>query len=564
MAYESSGIRNERGESVGGQDNSDQDLAASLVIQKWKLTTLPLWLLCVPLLLFSFVLNILYLGRPSVWFDEAFSVELARQPLPLLWHTIFGTEPNMELYYLLLHGWLRVTGWLGLTPVEWLVRFPSAICAALSTGVIFLFARRYLGTIAAAVGAILFATNYLQLVYAQQTRAYALQLLLLCLSWLVLLIAIQQETQRKSRWALYVATIVLAIYSHLFSAFVLLAQCIALAGLYCASASWRAYIRRQAVLWIGSLVLIGILSIPMFMVSLHGSKTGWLFVPHLHELLSLFTIISGSNPRYLVVMGLCILLALSIVGAGSLLRRNTRYQHWMVQRLKMVQGPDRLQRLWPFAWMMLCWFALPIVISYVISQGSLRLFSTRYLVVVVPPFCLLAALGVAIWRWSILQALVICVLLGSAFLVVPHYYQNAQVENWNTAVHWLQARSQANDGLVCYDNTTTQGCQIAVEYYLHAYPNGTHFSSDSPGAFSWEKFSSGQPQNDPALALQPAALSAFARRHTRFFLITGRIANQADAAHVKDTQHWLDQHYHLVDQVVTHTVTVRFYSSSDK
>src|ERR1700738_1938271 len=54
--------------------------------------------------------NLYRLGTPSIWFDEAFSVELARQPLPLLWHIIFGLEPNMELYYLLLHGWLAVTG----------------------------------------------------------------------------------------------------------------------------------------------------------------------------------------------------------------------------------------------------------------------------------------------------------------------------------------------------------------------------------------------------------------------------------------------------------------------
>ncbi|GLV58650.1 hypothetical protein KDH_54800 [Dictyobacter sp. S3.2.2.5] len=555
MARDSGGIQKKE-ETLEDQPDSGEEAAASLAIQKRGRRTKPLlWLWCVLVVLFSFALNILYLGRPGIWFDEAFSVELARQPLPLLWHTIFGIEPNMELYYLLLHGWLRVTGWLGLAPVEWLVRLPSAVCAALSTGVIFLFARRYLGIIASTVGAVLFASNYLQLVYAQQTRAYALQLLLLCLSWLALLNAIHQETRQKRWWVLYVVTVVLAIYSHLFSAFVLFAQCIALVALFCVSANWRASIRQQAVLWIGSLVLIGLLSIPMFLVSLHGSKTGWLFVPHLTELLSLFTIISGSNPRYLVVLGLCIFLGLSLVGAGCIMARNAHYRHWVVTESEQVQ------RFGWFAWIMLCWFVLPIVVSYVISQGSLRLFSTRYLVVVVPPFCLLAALGVAVWRRRVAQAIVSCVLIGVAFLVVPHYYQNAQVEDWNTAVHWLQARSQANDGLVCYDNTITQGCQVAVEYYLHAYPNGTHFSSDSPGLFSWEKFSNGEPQNDPALALQPAALSAFARQHPRFFLITGRIANQADAMHVKNTQHWLDQHYHLVGQIVTHTVTVRLYSS---
>ena len=77
--------------------------------------------------------NLYRLGTPSIWFDEAFSVELAHQPLPLLWHILFGVEPNMELYYLFLHFWLQLTGALGLIPTEFVVRLPSAIFAALST-----------------------------------------------------------------------------------------------------------------------------------------------------------------------------------------------------------------------------------------------------------------------------------------------------------------------------------------------------------------------------------------------------------------------------------------------
>ena len=87
---------------------------------------LPVWAWCGMLFVVALVLNIYRLGQPSIWFDEAFSVELARQPLPLLWHIIFGPEPNMELYYLLLHFWLQLTGALGLLPVEWVVRLPSA------------------------------------------------------------------------------------------------------------------------------------------------------------------------------------------------------------------------------------------------------------------------------------------------------------------------------------------------------------------------------------------------------------------------------------------------------
>src|SRR5436309_10978752 len=91
------------------------------------------WLLCLLVGGVALGFDLYRLGNPSIWFDEAFSVELARQPLPLLWHILFGLEPNMELYYLLLHGWLAVTGMLGQHSTEFVVRLPSAIFGALST-----------------------------------------------------------------------------------------------------------------------------------------------------------------------------------------------------------------------------------------------------------------------------------------------------------------------------------------------------------------------------------------------------------------------------------------------
>ncbi|GER88367.1 hypothetical protein KDW_25290 [Dictyobacter vulcani] len=517
------------------------------------------WLICILLALLSFILNMLYLGRASIWFDEAFSVELARQPLPVLWRTIFGPEPNMELYYLLLHFWLRLTGWSGFLPVEWVVRFPSVLCSALSTGLLFLLARRYLGTLVAAVAAVLYATNYLQLVYAQQTRAYALQLLLLMLSWFTLLLAMQKVSHEKRWWISYVLVTTLAIYTHLFSLFVIFAQFIALAGLLVLPTEWRLQIRSRMPAYLLSLVVVALASIPMFLESLHGSKTGWLFIPHLHELLSLFTIISGSNNRYLFVVGGSILMGILVMCLATWIHFTAARLRSAGQRRPVIQKAELLSQLWPFVWILLCWFVVPIVVSYLVSQGSLRLFSTRYLVVVVPPFCLLAVLGIVIWQWRVLQVLMICLLLGSALLVVPHYYPNAQIEEWNTAVHWLLARSQPDDGLVCYDNATTQGCQIAVEYYLHAYPDGTHFSEDSPGAFSWDKFSRDLPQTNPALAIDPIALATYAREHPRIFMITGRIATDADATQARKAEQWLDQHYRFDNQIVTRTVTIRLY-----
>src|SRR5215469_5743924 len=256
----------------------------------------PDWLLCLAIGGIALGFNLYRLGDPSLWFDEILSVERARQSLPVLWHIIFTTQQNMALYYLLLHYWLSFTTLLGLHSSEFVVRFPSAIFAALGSMMVFLLGRRFMGAIGSMIGAGLYLLNVLQLVYAQETRSYSLQLLLICTGWYALFAAlglgsvpdspgkegqvvgpvVHGRTAGQYRWWLwYVVTMTLAIYAHLFSILILFAQvltiCIALVG------QWRGKIRGQT--WFSlpaavvSLVSIGVLSIPMLLAARHGSKT---------------------------------------------------------------------------------------------------------------------------------------------------------------------------------------------------------------------------------------------------------------------------------------------------
>jgi mannosyltransferase len=59
--------------------------------------------------------------------------------------------------------------------------------------------------------------NDLQLTYAQQTRAYSMQLLLLCIAWYALFAVITVESHQKRWWICYVGAMTLAVYAHLFS-----------------------------------------------------------------------------------------------------------------------------------------------------------------------------------------------------------------------------------------------------------------------------------------------------------------------------------------------------------
>jgi mannosyltransferase len=518
------------------------------------------WLLCILIGAIALGFNLYRLGTPSIWFDEAFSVELARQPLPLLWHIIWGPEPNMELYYLFLHFWLGFTGFLGLHPTEFVVRLPSAIFAAFSSVMVFLLGRRFLGITAALVGSGLYLLNDLQLLYAQQTRSYSLQLLLICIAWYALLVVITQESHQKRWWVCFIGVTTLAVYAHLFSVLILLAQVVAFGGLLILPGPWRDKARQRIVAFIVSLVSTGVLIIPMLLVSLHGSKTGWLPSPHLHDVYNLFLTISANSKLYLLVLsGLC---AFGIL--VSMLVYLPHGKQLLEQFALYHSGDDKrnsmLQQYLPVAFALLCWLVIPVAISFSVSQGSTRLFSTRYLVVVLPPLFLLVGLGVASLRLRIVQVVLTLALFLVALYYVPAYYKGAQIEDWNSTVHWLQEHYQPGDGLVCYDSDVEQGCQVSVEYYLHAYPSAAHFTGDSPGEFSWTNFGPANPRSGPEAAVDPVALAAYASQHPHIFYITGRIPNDASAARAKTAEHWLDTHYHLLDRIVTPTVTISLYA----
>ncbi|HEV2580135.1 MAG TPA: glycosyltransferase family 39 protein [Ktedonobacteraceae bacterium] len=501
------------------------------------------------------------LGNPSVWFDEAFSVELAKQPLPLLWHIIWGPEPNMELYYLFLHGWVGLTGLFGWLPTEFVVRLPSAIFAALAAVMVFLLGRCFVGMAAGIAGAGLFMLNYLQLIYAQQARSYSLQLLLICLAWYALFAWLTTTGKGKRWWICFVLATTLAIYAQLFSMLILMAQVVAFGGLLVLPGPWRERARQRLRGFGAALAAIGVLGIPMGLVSLHGAKTNWLPIPQPNDILHLFQYITTNSPLFLMLLFLCCFCAVGIALLTILPEGKSVLQLVTFAGGENEQDESRLKQYFPVAFALVCWLFVPVIISYVVSQGSLRLFSSRYLVTILPPLFLLSGMAIAALRWRIVQVGLIAGVLLIAVYYVPIYYRSAQVEDWNSAVPWLEQHYQSGDGLVCFDNDVEQGCQIAVQYYLDAYPSAAHFTPDAPGAFSWEQFGPANPSNGTFAAVDPQALAAYAAQHPRFFYILGRFPDNTSAARAQSAQDWLDSHYHLLGRIHAPTVTISLYGS---
>src|SRR5260370_28024515 len=117
-------------------------------------------------------LRFLFLARKPFWFDEAFSVEIARMSWHDLTRLLWWREANMSLYYVLLRGWLH----FGSNPFY--IRSLSVLASVATLPAIFWlsckFVDRRLGLIAAAL---LSCTAY-AISYAQEARSYSLFVLL--------------------------------------------------------------------------------------------------------------------------------------------------------------------------------------------------------------------------------------------------------------------------------------------------------------------------------------------------------------------------------------------------
>lgn len=509
--------------------------------------------------------NLYRIGAPSIWFDEALSVTRARQSLPVLFQIVSVTQPNMALYYFVLHFWLSFMGLFGVHATEAVVRFPSALFSAIDTLILYFLARRFFGSLVAIFAALFYLLNTLQLTYAQETRAYTLQLLFLSLSWYALFVLFSSDLSRKRErnwWICFVISSALAMYTQLFSELVLATQALAVILLFVIPNVWRGRIRRQARALLVSWVCLGMLIVPILYASRVGSKTGWLGIPTPGDVYGLFLTISAQSKILLGFFALTILLGLLIILLASM--------SWGAGHLKQLallpkdeaearQWQKRFVQFLPLAVFLLCWVLFPVAISYVVSQKSTRLFSPRYLVVIVPALILLVACGLSVLRWRAVQIVLGLCLLLLCLRYAPLYYQSAQVEDWRTGTQWLQQNYQAGDGLICYDNS--QGCAVDIEYYLQAYPaGGAHFDADSPGYFPWVDYDTTNHLGNYQQALDTDAIQIYGVRHPRLFFALGR-ANPNDPK-VQAALQWLNAHYRLITQKNAGTLTFYLFDTT--
>lgn len=159
--------------------------------------------------LLAFALRVFRIEQQSLWYDEAFSVYLARFDLgEITARTAADIQP--PLYYYLLHFWMMLAG-----DSEFAVRFLSLFFGVLTVPLLYVTARRLFNPTAGLFAALLACLSPLYVWYSQETRMYTLITFLGLLSSYALLRALAGG--RRNWWLTFVLANIAAVYTHYFA-----------------------------------------------------------------------------------------------------------------------------------------------------------------------------------------------------------------------------------------------------------------------------------------------------------------------------------------------------------
>src|ERR1700751_2917123 len=355
------------------------------------------WLTLVLLLAAGTALRFTALVAKPFWFDECFSVEVARIGWGNFLRLLWWREANMSLYYLLLRIWLH----FGQT--EFYIRSLSVLIAAATLPAIYWLGRLLYNRRVGLIAGSLFAFNAYSVRYAQEARSYALFLLLAKLSSCFLIAFLRDPSRRN--WLGYVSGSSLAVYAPFYALLLVVAQWLAWRlGNTDLSSPQRPLQTRRA--WIA----IGLAALPLlvFVAKTGAGPIRWIPRPRVHDVLAFYEHLAGGTNWLLPAIFTAACIAAVLPVRKQLWAREPDWETWRIQFL-------------------LVWLLFPVLLTVLLSFAR-PVFLGRYMIFCLPALLILAAAGLGRipQSWLMGAALVGMLLLcgqGGLFVYGPDFDQ---------------------------------------------------------------------------------------------------------------------------------------------
>lgn len=365
------------------------------------------------------------------WFDESFSVEVARIDWGNFFHVIWWREANMSLYYMLLRAWLH----FGQSP--FFMRSFSVVISAATLPAIYWVAKQHYDRRVALISAALLAVNAYSIRYAQEARSYALFMLLATLSSGFLIAWLREVSENlrsqpatsSSQTLLlrgYILTSALAVYAHLYAILLIVGHWIVVSRIPLPEGDQErlANIRRA---W--KIIGLAVLPLLIFVAKTGAGPIRWIQRPGVHDLFEFIEHLAGGTWALALVYAAALVAAL-IPAGKRLWRRDPSWEVWRCQFLVI-------------------WLLFPVVLTVLLSFAR-PVFLARYMIFCLPALLILVGTGMArLHRWLLPPALVVVLLLGlqgTAF-VYSHDFDNERDAS-GAATNFILDHTQPGDAII--------------------------------------------------------------------------------------------------------------------
>lgn len=404
----------------------------------------------------ALVLGLLFLGRHSLWVDEAYTWSTVDRSFGALLHLLVTSEGLQIAHSLLLWPIARVS------QSEVALRLPSALAFAATVPAVWLVGRRLFDDRAGLVAGLLFAVNGWGLQYAQEARSYALETALVACAAAALVVEVERPS-RRSRvvWVVWSA---LALYAHGLAVVMIGAQLLALLVL----PRERRPLRR----WAANVGWLALVAAPAWILPALEVNTGrdysWVAAPGIAAIRSLAWLASGRTITATVPY------ALAGAVAGVLLVVVWRRHGRSVALFRPALATS--------------WAVVPAAALMLVSQVR-PLYVERYVVASLPAVVVLVAWAVTrIGRRTVLAAAMVVLLVGAS-RGVWRTYTAPSWQDWRLVTADVLARARPGDGVIF----AIDDARLPFAYYARGRPLLRELVPVSPSQ-PWGEFGTGDQQ----------------------------------------------------------------------
>jgi len=385
----------------------------------------------VAILLLAFGLRLYRLADSNIWWDEGWSVWLARQDL---WSIALRTaaDEHPPLHYFTLHFWDAIAG-----ESAFAVRFSSLALGTLSVALLYRMGRLMVNGWLGLLAALLLAISRFHIWWSQEIKMYSLASLLSLLSLYLFL-----RLLRGGEWHLWLSFVLvnaLALWTHYLTILILLAEngtMLVLLFQRAGRGDFRPLLIRWATAQIGLILLFA----PWLYLTL-AHPTTWSSPPpfnfplFLHMAATVLGLgVTVEIERYLwPTLGF---MALVVGGLISLFRGPRRErQGGLLLALTLSLPPLTIYLL-----------SLPPATSFYAAK-----IEARYLLILLPPYLLLLAWGIYLLgrRSWLLGLLASSFVVGSLGHTLQDYYAGRYLQDdYATLVGYIESYWREGDGVI--------------------------------------------------------------------------------------------------------------------